>query len=171
MTPRLDYFKAAPEAMKAMLALETASRGLSIPAPLRELVKMRVAGHFVSGQEVIVQRGVVCAVHPDSQSDVGAEACIQAYFPPPHPGSGLAAAGDDDRSGKFAVDPQQVGYGIPDDAAALGAQAFDRIRDRFAMQRAQGAVDLDIPIVPLRPEPMRISRHCPSHTLPERSRL
>ncbi|WP_294926476.1 carboxymuconolactone decarboxylase family protein [uncultured Paracoccus sp.] len=43
MTPRLDYFKAAPDAMKAMLALETASRGLSIPLALRELVKMRVS--------------------------------------------------------------------------------------------------------------------------------
>ncbi len=43
MTPRLDYFKAAPEAMKAMLALEMASRQLSIPLALRELVKMRVS--------------------------------------------------------------------------------------------------------------------------------
>ena len=43
MTPRLDYFKAAPEAMKAMLALETVSRQLSIPLALRELVKMRVS--------------------------------------------------------------------------------------------------------------------------------
>lgn len=43
MTARLDYFKAAPAAMKAMLALETASRQLAIPAALRQLVKMRVS--------------------------------------------------------------------------------------------------------------------------------
>ncbi len=43
MTPRLDYFKAAPAAMKAMLALETASRQQSIPAALRQLVKVRVS--------------------------------------------------------------------------------------------------------------------------------
>lgn len=43
MTSRLDYFKAAPDAVKAMLALETASRQLSIPVALRQLVKMRVS--------------------------------------------------------------------------------------------------------------------------------
>lgn len=43
MTARLDYFKAAPAAMKAMLALETASRQLAVPAALRQLVKMRVS--------------------------------------------------------------------------------------------------------------------------------
>ena len=43
MTPRLNFHTASPEAAKAMLALEEASRRLSIPLALRELVKMRVS--------------------------------------------------------------------------------------------------------------------------------
>ncbi|MCM2506057.1 carboxymuconolactone decarboxylase family protein [Aureimonas altamirensis] len=43
MTPRLDYPKAAPEVMQAMLALEGATRQVSLPLPLRELVKIRVS--------------------------------------------------------------------------------------------------------------------------------
>lgn len=43
MTPRLDLHTASPEAANAMLAVETASRTLSIPLALRELVKMRVS--------------------------------------------------------------------------------------------------------------------------------
>jgi AhpD family alkylhydroperoxidase len=42
-TPRLTYHKAAPEAMRAMLALEEATRQLAIPEALRELVKIRVS--------------------------------------------------------------------------------------------------------------------------------
>ena len=43
MTPRLNFHTASPEAAKAMLALEEASRSLSIPLALRELIKMRVS--------------------------------------------------------------------------------------------------------------------------------
>ena len=43
MTSRLNFHTASPKAAKAMLALEEASRSLSIPLALRELVKMRVS--------------------------------------------------------------------------------------------------------------------------------
>ena len=43
MTPRVNHTEASPEALNAMLALEQASRALSIPVQLRELVKMRVS--------------------------------------------------------------------------------------------------------------------------------
>ncbi|MEN5147629.1 MULTISPECIES: carboxymuconolactone decarboxylase family protein [Brevundimonas] len=39
----MDYYRAAPEAMKAMTALEDAAKGVSIPQSVRELVKMRVS--------------------------------------------------------------------------------------------------------------------------------
>lgn len=40
---RINYYKAAPEAMAAMLKLEEAVAGLTLPAPLKELIKMRVS--------------------------------------------------------------------------------------------------------------------------------
>lgn len=40
---RLNYYRAAPVAMKAMMALEEAIKALSIPAAIGELVKMRVS--------------------------------------------------------------------------------------------------------------------------------
>lgn len=40
---RLDYFAAAPEAMKPLLALENSLASLSIPLTLRELIKLRVS--------------------------------------------------------------------------------------------------------------------------------
>lgn len=40
---RLNYFGAAPVAMKAMLALEEANKAVSLSLALRELVKMRVS--------------------------------------------------------------------------------------------------------------------------------
>lgn len=40
---RLDYFAAAPEAMKPLLALENSLNSLSIPLTLRELIKLRVS--------------------------------------------------------------------------------------------------------------------------------
>lgn len=43
MSDRLNYYKAAPAAMNAMLAMEEATTRLSIPLALRELVKMRVS--------------------------------------------------------------------------------------------------------------------------------
>lgn len=43
MSERLNYYKAAPAATKAMLDLEAQIKSLSIPAPLRELLKMRVS--------------------------------------------------------------------------------------------------------------------------------
>ena len=43
MEPRLDYYTASPEALKAILALEAASFDLSIEKPLLELVKLRVS--------------------------------------------------------------------------------------------------------------------------------
>ena len=43
MTPRMNYYKAAPEAMKAMTTAEEATKRLSLPEALRELVKMRVS--------------------------------------------------------------------------------------------------------------------------------
>ncbi|MDH4992341.1 carboxymuconolactone decarboxylase family protein [Aquamicrobium lusatiense] len=39
----MNYYRAAPEAMKAMMALEEATKGLSLPQPLLELIKMRVS--------------------------------------------------------------------------------------------------------------------------------
>ena len=39
----MNYYRAAPEVMQAMMALEEATKGLSLPQPLRELVKMRVS--------------------------------------------------------------------------------------------------------------------------------
>lgn len=42
-TTRMEYFKAAPEAMKPLVALENSTRDLSIPARLRWLVKMRAS--------------------------------------------------------------------------------------------------------------------------------
>jgi len=41
--PRVEHWKAAPEAMKAMLALETTVRGLGIDQGLLELIKLRVS--------------------------------------------------------------------------------------------------------------------------------
>lgn len=43
MPARMNYYKAAPAAMKAMMALEEAIKELSIPPALRELIKMRVS--------------------------------------------------------------------------------------------------------------------------------
>ncbi|SDI20853.1 alkylhydroperoxidase AhpD family core domain-containing protein [Pseudomonas delhiensis] len=43
MEPRLDYYTASPEALKAILALEAATFDLSIEKPLLELVKVRVS--------------------------------------------------------------------------------------------------------------------------------
>lgn len=43
MSGRTLYYKAAPEVMQAMLALEAAHKTLSLPLALRELVKMRVS--------------------------------------------------------------------------------------------------------------------------------
>ena len=43
MQPRMNYHQAAPEAMKAMVELDKATRQLSLPAALRELVKVRVS--------------------------------------------------------------------------------------------------------------------------------
>jgi AhpD family alkylhydroperoxidase len=43
MSARMNYYKAAPAAMQAMRALEEASKELSIPRALRELIKMRVS--------------------------------------------------------------------------------------------------------------------------------
>lgn len=43
MPQRMNYFTAAPEAMKAMIALEEATNNLSISPALRHLVKMRVS--------------------------------------------------------------------------------------------------------------------------------
>lgn len=43
MTPRMNYYKAAPDVMKAMRAAEETIKDLSLPEALRELVKMRVS--------------------------------------------------------------------------------------------------------------------------------
>ncbi|CDF84185.1 alkylhydroperoxidase AhpD family core domain containing protein [Pseudomonas knackmussii B13] len=43
MEPRLDYYTASPDALKAILALEASSFDLSIEKPLLELVKLRVS--------------------------------------------------------------------------------------------------------------------------------
>lgn len=43
MTSRLNYYRAAPEAMHAMIALEDATKRLSVAPALRELIKMRVS--------------------------------------------------------------------------------------------------------------------------------
>ncbi len=42
-THRTDYYKASPQAMKAMIDLETVTRRLSIPHDLQELIKLRVS--------------------------------------------------------------------------------------------------------------------------------
>lgn len=41
MNRRLNYFAAAPEVVKAMMALDDSAKTMSIPLALRELVKMR----------------------------------------------------------------------------------------------------------------------------------
>ena len=43
MEPRLDYYTASPEALKAVLALEAAIFELSVEKPLLELVRLRVS--------------------------------------------------------------------------------------------------------------------------------
>lgn len=43
MEPRLDYYTASPEALKAVLALEAAIFALSVEKPLLELVRLRVS--------------------------------------------------------------------------------------------------------------------------------
>ncbi|TMV73278.1 carboxymuconolactone decarboxylase family protein [Thioclava sp. BHET1] len=43
MTPRMSYYKAAPDVMKAMMAIEEASAQTALPIALRELIKMRVS--------------------------------------------------------------------------------------------------------------------------------
>ncbi|MBL3598083.1 carboxymuconolactone decarboxylase family protein [Rhodovulum sulfidophilum] len=43
MTPRMNYYKAAPDTMKAMMAAEETIKDLSLPEALCELVKMRVS--------------------------------------------------------------------------------------------------------------------------------
>lgn len=40
---RMNYFSAAPAAMKAMMALEEANKAFSLSLALRELIKMRVS--------------------------------------------------------------------------------------------------------------------------------
>lgn len=40
-TQRMNYYKAAPNVAKALMALEEANKGVSIPLQIRELVKMR----------------------------------------------------------------------------------------------------------------------------------
>ena len=41
MNRRLNYFAAAPEVVKAMMALDDSAKTMTIPLALRELVKMR----------------------------------------------------------------------------------------------------------------------------------
>lgn len=43
MEPRLDYYTASPEALKAVLALEAAIFELSVERPLLELIRLRVS--------------------------------------------------------------------------------------------------------------------------------
>lgn len=43
MTPRMNYYTAAPDTIKAMIAAEEVAKNVSIPEALRELVKMRVS--------------------------------------------------------------------------------------------------------------------------------
>lgn len=43
MTPRLDFYTASPEALKAMLALDAAVSKLPLEKPLIELVKLRAS--------------------------------------------------------------------------------------------------------------------------------
>lgn len=43
MSSRMNYYRVAPEAMNAMIALEEATQSLSIPQSIREIVKMRVS--------------------------------------------------------------------------------------------------------------------------------
>lgn len=43
MTVRMNYYKAAPKVMQPMMALEEAIKQMSIPLPLRELIKIRVS--------------------------------------------------------------------------------------------------------------------------------
>lgn len=43
MSSRMNYYRAAPKAMKAMMGLEEATKGLSIRQTIRELVKIRVS--------------------------------------------------------------------------------------------------------------------------------
>ncbi|NPD17094.1 carboxymuconolactone decarboxylase family protein [Xinfangfangia sp. D13-10-4-6] len=43
MSGRMNYYRAAPAAMKAMMALEEAVMALTISPPLRELIRMRVS--------------------------------------------------------------------------------------------------------------------------------
>ncbi|MHC5348396.1 carboxymuconolactone decarboxylase family protein [Metapseudomonas furukawaii] len=42
-TQRLDYYQAAPQVMKAMIGLEKATSESVLPAPLRELVRIRAS--------------------------------------------------------------------------------------------------------------------------------
>ena len=42
MTPRIDYYKAAPKVRDAMMAVELASRETSVPLTVRELVKAQM---------------------------------------------------------------------------------------------------------------------------------
>ncbi|MBH5328948.1 carboxymuconolactone decarboxylase family protein [Eikenella sp. S3360] len=43
MSNRINYYQAAPEAMKAMMGLEKAAQAGSLPASLRELVRIRAS--------------------------------------------------------------------------------------------------------------------------------
>ena len=43
MTARTNYYRAAPKVVKSLMAMEEASKDLTIPLPLRELIKMRVS--------------------------------------------------------------------------------------------------------------------------------
>jgi AhpD family alkylhydroperoxidase len=43
MTPRIDLFKSAPDAIKAMMGLEAYVRASGLPTSLMELVKMRAS--------------------------------------------------------------------------------------------------------------------------------
>ncbi|MDH6233800.1 AhpD family alkylhydroperoxidase [Mesorhizobium soli] len=43
MSSRINYYRAAPVAMKAMMALEEATKTLSLRKSIRELIKMRVS--------------------------------------------------------------------------------------------------------------------------------
>ncbi|MBC3779322.1 carboxymuconolactone decarboxylase family protein [Pseudomonas sp. SWRI99] len=43
MSPRLDYYSASPQAMKAMLAMEALTASLSIEQPLLQLIRIRAS--------------------------------------------------------------------------------------------------------------------------------
>ena len=103
--------------------------------------------HIELRQEIEIMWLFVVAVHADGNRQVGLMRRIEPDLPARGPRRSQLAPGNDDSHGDLAVDQQEVGQRILNDAATRGHHAIDDVLDDDGMQSAKRAVDLDIAIV------------------------